>query len=302
MSKMLTLCVLLVATVLGMTGTASAGAEPSFELAMPDHPPVQRDVASLATLPPAEVTKASHDETPARWSGVAPVRVFAAASLTESLDEIGRAWTRESGQDVVVSYAASSALARQIEQGAPADVYISADQEWMDYLEQRGLIEPSTRANLAGNRLVLVAPAAAKPPSPTPSTVPGWLATLGERDRLAVAETTSVPAGRYARVALELNGGWPLVESRLVQGENVRAALAYVARGEVPLGVVYATDAQAEPKVMVVAVFSADDHPAITYPFAMVKSAHPARAEGFMTFLRSEEALKILARYGFTER
>lgn len=235
-------------------------------------------------------------------SAAAPARitVFAAASLQESLDEVVQAWRLRSGQPVVVSYAASSALARQIEQGAPADVFISADGDWMDYLEQRDLLAASTRFDLVGNRLVLVAPSGSVQRPLSPRAYEPLLAALGDQGRLAVAETTSVPAGRYARAVLQANGGWEPLKSRLAQGESVRAALAFVARGEAPLGIVYATDAQAEPKVRVVATFDAADHPAIVYPAAGLRSAPAARARGFLAFLRSEQARAIFARYGFT--
>jgi len=248
----------------------------------------------LILLPALALTCAAGETAPARLT------VFAAASLQESLDEVVKAWARRSGQDVVVSYAASSALARQIEQGAPADVFISADGEWLDYLEQRDLLVDATRFNLVGNRLVLVAPSGSPQGPLSPRSADQLLAALGDDGRLAVAETASVPAGRYARAALESTGGWERLKPRLAQGENVRAALAFVARGEAPLGIVYATDAQAEPKVRVVAMFDAADHPAIVYPAAGLRSARAARAEGFLAFLRSEEARAIFARFGFT--
>lgn len=228
------------------------------------------------------------------------VTVFAAASLKESLDEAGKAWTRRSGQQLRVSYAASSALARQIEQGAPADVFISADGEWMDYLEQRDLLVEASRFDLVGNRLVLVVPSGSTQGPLSPRSTDQLLAALGDGGRLAVAETTAVPAGRYARAALERTGGWERLTPRLAQAENVRAALAFVARGEAPLGIVYATDAQAEPKVRVVATFDAADHPAIVYPAAALRPGHVARAEGLLAFLRGEEARAIFVRYGFT--
>lgn len=239
---------------------------------------------------------------PCAASEAAPdrVTVFAAASLKESLDEVGKAWTQRSGQEVVVSYAASSALARQIEQGAPADVFISADGEWLDYLEQRDLLVDATRFDLVGNRMVLVTPSGSPQGPLSTRATDQLLAALGDGGRLAVAETTSVPAGRYARAALKNTGGWERLKPRLAQGENVRAALSFVARGEAPLGIVYATDAQAEPRVRVVATFDAADHPAIVYPAAGLRSAHAARAEGFLAFLRSEEARAIFARFGFT--
>ena len=237
--------------------------------------------------------------------GAAPVpvpekiTVFAAASLKESLDAVATRWTQLSGQDVVVSYAASSALARQVEQGAPAHVFISADEEWMDYLQQRALVDPASRYDLVGNQLVVIAPADS-PQQALALDAAGLRAALGEKGRLAVAETSAVPAGRYARTALERRGLWATVQARLAQGDNVRAALAFVARGEAPLGVVYATDAKAEPRVRVVARFDAADHPAIVYPAARVTSADATQVDGFLVFLRGEEARRVFDAAGFT--
>jgi len=225
------------------------------------------------------------------------ITVFAAASLKESLDAVAAEWTRQSGQKVVVSYAASSALAKQIEQGAPAEAFISADEESMDYLQQRNLIDPATRFDLVGNRLVLIAPAASAWHSVSLSPA-SLLRALGP-GRLAVAETTSVPAGRYAKQSLLKLGLWDAVSSRLAQGDNVRAALAFVAQEEAPLGVVYATDAQAEPKVRVVATFPDDTHDPIVYPVARVANADATASAGFLKFLRSSEAKAIFQRAGF---
>lgn len=238
---------------------------------------------------------------PALAKAPAPtLTVFAAASLKESLDAVASDWTRRSGQKVVVSFAASSALAHQIEQGAPTDVFISADGEWMDYLQMRKQIDPATRFDLVANRLVLVAPSS----SPLRSVVlakPGSLLEALGDGRLAVAETESVPAGRYARQSLAKLGQWGDVEPRLAQGENVRAAMAFVARGEAPLGIIYATDAQAEPNVRVVARFPDDSHDPIIYPVARVSTSDPARSAGFLSFLRGRHAQATFHKAGFTK-
>lgn len=226
------------------------------------------------------------------------ITVFAAASLQESLDEVGRLWTERSGQPVMLSYGASSALARQIEQGAPAHVFVSADLEWMDYLAERKLVDAATRANLVRNRLVVVGQASEKTTSL--ALVPGALPkALGSRGRLAVAETESVPAGRYAREALVALGLWAEVEQRLAQGDNVRASLAFVARGEAPLGIVYATDARAEPKVRVLAKIPASSHAPIVYPVARVAGTDPEAVAGFLYFLAGPEARAVFERAGF---
>lgn len=227
-----------------------------------------------------------------------PLTIFAAASLQGSLDEVADAWTRESGRKVVISYAASSALARQIEQGAPADVFLSADSEWMDWLAARGRIDAASRVDLLGNELVLVAPRSA--PAVLTATprelLPG---DLGRDGRLAVAEVETVPAGKYAKQALQAIDRWDAVADRLAQAENVRAALAFVARGEAPLGIVYATDAKAEPDVRVVARFPADTHALILYPVASIAGRTTTSARDFLAYLRSRTALCIFLRAGF---
>lgn len=226
-----------------------------------------------------------------------PITVFAAASLKESLDEAAAAWTKRSGQRVSISYAGSSALANQIEQGAPADVFISADGEWMDYLQQRKLIDVDTRTNLVGNRLVMIAPADSA--LRTLALKPAAVRQALGNGRLAMAEATSVPAGRYGRQALTTLGLWDAVSGRLAQADNVRAAMAFVSRGEAPLGMVYATDAQAEPRVRVVAAIPGRTHDVIVYPMARVAKTSPAATRGFLTFLRGDEAKAIFKRAGF---
>lgn len=235
----------------------------------------------------------------------APVRaeptVFAAASLKESLDAAAQAWAQRSGTRAVISYAGSPALARQIDQGAPADVFVSADEEWMDWVERRGLLRAGSRVRLLSNRLVLVAPAAG--PVPALTLAPGVpiAAALGSGGRLAVADVVSVPAGRYAKAALESLGAWGPLSGRLAQTENVRAALTLVARGEAPLGIVYATDARAESKVRVVGTFPDSAHPPIVYPAAVLAGARSTKAQAFVDFLRSPEGRAVFAAHGFGE-
>lgn len=227
----------------------------------------------------------------------ASLTVFAAASLKESMDEAAAAYQRATGTPVRVSYAASSALARQIEQAAPADVFFSADLEWMDYLQQRGKLDPAQRRNLLGNRLVLIAPKAST--RQVNLARPGSLATALGQGRLAVGQTRTVPAGKYARAALQKLGQWPGVETRLAESESVRAALMLVARGEAPLGIVYLSDARAEPAVRVVATFPADSHPPIVYPVAALRGERNAQANALVKWLASPEAGAIFRRHGF---
>ena len=236
---------------------------------------------------------------PAQAAPRAPV-VLAAASLQESLTAAADGWARQGHPRPVISFAASSALARQVEAGAPADLFISADEEWMDYLAGRKLIRPQTRARLLTNRLVLVAPAANRLRL---AIAPGMaLAHALGTGRLAMADPESVPAGRYGREALTRLGIWPQVAPRLARAENVRAALALVARGETPLGIVYATDALAENRVRIVGVFPAASHAPISYPLAaLARSANP-EGEAFRRFLLGGEAKAVFRRFGFGTR
>ncbi len=227
------------------------------------------------------------------------VVVFAAASLKNVLDEISAQWQRESrGAVPAISYAASSALAKQIEQGGPADLFVSADLEWMDYLEQRKLIQTDTRRNLVGNRLVLVAP---RDSAVKLEIAPGFplVGALGAEGRLAVA-AAEVPAGKYARTALTSLGVLASVESRFASAENVRAALTLVARGETPLGIVYGTDARAEPAVRVVGTFPESSHPAIVYPAALTRASTSEDAKALLAFLSSAAARATFEKQGFT--
>ncbi|MBS0213836.1 MAG: molybdate ABC transporter substrate-binding protein [Proteobacteria bacterium] len=230
-----------------------------------------------------------------------PLTIFAAASLKESLDAVEHAWEAAGHSKFVVSYAASSALARQIEQGAPADVFISADNRWMDYLQERNLIVPASRFVLVRNRLVLVAPATSPLTSLDPARKTDVLKALGS-GRLAVAETSSVPAGVYAKQALVGSGLWNALSSHLAQGENVRATLEFVARGDTPLGIVYATDAKVEPRVKVLATFAADTHQPIVYPAARTTQAADAKlAAALLAFLRGKQAQEIFRGAGFAD-
>ncbi len=225
------------------------------------------------------------------------VLVFAAASLKNAFDAIDASYQRETGKHVTVSLAASSTLAKQIANGAPADIFISADLAWMDYLAKKNLIKPATRKNLLGNELVLIAP---KGSAVRVEIEPGFpLARLLGGGRLAMADTSAVPAGIYGKAALEKLGVWASVESRIAQAENVRAALALVALGEAPLGIVYRTDAAVEPNVRVVGVFPDDTHPPIIYPVALTAAAANPDAAGFLEYLESPKAAALFEKQGF---
>jgi molybdate transport system substrate-binding protein len=225
--------------------------------------------------------------------------VFAAASLKNALDDAGKAFTVQSGIAVRSSYAASSALARQIESGAPADLFASADLEWMDYLAKKNLIRPDTRVNLLNNRLVVVALKDAKETT-IAFTPEGFAQALGPDGRLATGEVNSVPIGKYAKIAFEKLGLWAGIQPRLAQADNVRAALALVSRGEAPLGVVYESDAKSDPSVKVVGVFPADSHPPVVYPFAVTADAKGDGAKRFLNFLRSAAAKPFFEAQGFS--
>jgi molybdate transport system substrate-binding protein len=227
----------------------------------------------------------------------ADVVVFGAASLKEALDEQARAFGSASGNKVVVSYGASSTLAKQIEAGAPADLFISADQDWMDYLDQRHLLAPGTRLDLLRNTLVLVAPAASRSALRIGPDF-ALAAALGQ-EKLAMANPDSVPAGKYGRSALEYLGVWKSVEKQVARAENVRAALALVSRGEAPYGIVYATDALADKGVRIVDTFPAASHPAIVYPVAITKASRSAAARWLLGYLQSAAARPAWERHGF---
>jgi len=239
----------------------------------------------------------------AAWSTVASAQapkliVFAAASLKDALDEANALYQRDKGQDTATSYAASSTLAKQIEAAAPADVFISADLDWMDYLAKRNLIKPETRANLLGNRLVLIAPVASGGKLSIAPNFP--LAQALGNGRLAIADPNGVPAGRYGKAALESLGVWSSVADRLAPAENVRATLALVSRGEAPLGIVYQTDANSDKGVQIVGTFPDNTHPPIIYPIAVVAASTNPGAPGYVAFLKSPTARPIFEKQGFT--
>jgi molybdate transport system substrate-binding protein len=224
--------------------------------------------------------------------------VFAAASMKNALDEANAAYTAKTGTKVVVSYAASSALAKQLEQGAPADIFISADIDWMDYSAGKKTINDPTRVNLLGNKIVLIAPKDSKIANVTIGQ--GFdLAKLAGDGRIATGDVKSVPVGKYAKAALEKLGSWQAAEPKFAMAESVRAALALVARGEANLGIVYETDAKVEPGVKIIGAFPADSHPAIIYPVAATAAAKPD-ATPYLAFLRSAAAKSIFEKYGFT--
>src|SRR5262247_2340522 len=226
------------------------------------------------------------------------VLVFAAASLKNALDDVAAQWQRETGKKASISYAASNTLIKQIEQGAPADIFISADLDWMDYGQQKGLIKPDNRFNLLGNRLVLIAP---KDANVSANIQPGFdLAALLKGGRLAMANVGAVPAGKYGKAALEKLGAWDGVKDKIAQAENVRAALVLVARGGAPLGIVYQTDAASDPTVKIVGSFPENTHPPIIYPIALTKESTNPDAQAFLNYLRSPAARAAFERQGFT--
>ncbi|SER38752.1 molybdate transport system substrate-binding protein [Faunimonas pinastri] len=223
--------------------------------------------------------------------------IFAAASMRNALDAAMADYKKNTGKDVKISYAGSSTLAKQIEQGAPADIFISADTQWMDYVDGKGLIDKATRKDVFGNALVMVAP---KDSTKSVAIGPDMkLADLLGSDKLAMADTNAVPAGLYGKQALTKLGQWESVQGKIAQAADVRAALALVSRGEAPLGIVYATDAKADPKVKMVATFPADTHPPIVYPAALVKNAG-LDAKAALDFIESDAASHFFKEQGFT--
>ena len=234
---------------------------------------------------------------PSAFAQQKTVTVFAAASMKNALDDINAGFTKSTGVKVVASYAASSALMKQIEEGAPADVFASADLDWMDYGSRKKVIKDDTRINLVGNRLVLIAPKNSKLDNVTIG--PGFnLAQLAGDGRIVTADVRAVPVGKYAKAALEKLGSWDAASSKFAMTENVRAALTLVAREEAPLGIVYATDAKVEPNVKVIGVFPADSHPPIVYPVAATATAKP-EAIAYLSYLRSAAAKAVFEQYGF---
>jgi len=234
---------------------------------------------------------------PVAAEGPAPITVFAAASLTDALQAVGKAYTAQTGVPVRFSFAASSLLAKQIEAGARADVFVSADRQWMDHVERAGLLVPGSRRNLLRGRLVLVAPADSRIAL---RIAPNFrlAAALGPNGRLAVGDPDYVPAGLYAKAALTKLGAWGSVRGKLARADNVRVALSYVARHEAPLGIVYETDARAEPGVKIIGVFPEHSHPPIDYPVGVLRGANPA-ARGFVAYLNGVQAKAIFRRFDF---
>jgi molybdate transport system substrate-binding protein len=224
--------------------------------------------------------------------------VFAAASLKNALDAVNEQRQKETGKKVVLSYAASSALAKQIEQGAPAQMFISADLDWLDYVAQKNLIKPDTRSNLLGNRIVLIAPKDQAQPIEIKAGFD--LAKVLGDGRLAMANVDAVPAGKYGKAALEKLGVWANVSSKVAQAENVRAALLLVSRGEAPAGIVYQTDAAADANVKIVGVFPEDTHPRIIYPIALTANAVHPDAAAFLAYIKSAKAKPLFEAQGFT--
>jgi molybdate transport system substrate-binding protein len=228
------------------------------------------------------------------------ITVFAAASTTNAITDIAKLFQEKTKVQVKHSFASSSTLARQIAQGAPADVYLSANPKWMNYLAEKKAIEPESRFDLLGNRIVLIAP---KDSTLSVTITPGLdLAALLGNEKIAMGDPAHVPAGMYAKAALEKLGMWKNVAAKVARSKDVRAALALVARGEAPLGIVYATDAAISQKVKVVAVFPENSHPKIVYPVALVKGKGTREAKSFLKFLTSAEATEVFRKYGFTVR
>ena len=223
--------------------------------------------------------------------------VFAAASMKNALDDVDTAFTTKTGVKVSASYAASSTLAKQIEQGAPADIFISADTDWMDYAVGKKTINEASRINLLGNSIVLIAPKESK--IDNVPIGPGFdLAKLAGDGRIATGDVKAVPVGKYAKAALEKLGAWQAAEPKFAMAESVRAALTLVARSEAVLGIVYSTDAKVEPGVKIVGTFPADTHPPIIYPVAATATAKAGAAD-YLAFLRSQAAKAIFEKYGF---
>jgi molybdate transport system substrate-binding protein len=229
------------------------------------------------------------------------VTVFAASSLQNALEDIAVRYQKATGRQVKLSFAASSALARQIEQGAPANLFVSADEQWMDYLQSRKLIAADTRRSLLGNRLVLVVPLSNRMQV---DLRPGFdfLALLGRDGRWVTGDPSNVPVGRYAQQALTFLGAWEAAAPRLVRAENVRIALSFVERGEAVAGVVYQTDAALSSRVRIAGVFPADSHIPISYPVAIVARFDVPAAREFLRYMQADAAREVFKRYGFSVR
>lgn len=250
----------------------------------------QSSVSMFAAVVVAFASPAFADE--------AKLTIFAAASLKTALDKVSAAWTVDSKQETSISYGASSALAKQIESGAPADVFISADTTWMTYLSEKKLVAADKVDNVLGNEIVLIAPGDSKIEAKLEKGVD--ISALVGDGKLAMADVKAVPAGKYGKASLETLGAWAAVESKVAQAENVRAALKLVATGEAALGIVYVTDARAEPAVRVVATFPADSHPPVIYPASVIAASKNPSAANFVAFLRSPKTTDIFKAQGFT--
>ncbi len=225
------------------------------------------------------------------------VKIFAAASLTNSITELGEMYTKKTGVKVSPSFASSSTLAKQIENGAPAEVFISADLQWMNYLGDRKLLLEGSRFDLLGNRLVLICPISSDAKIKIEQGLD--LARFLGNGLLATGDPDHVPAGKYAKAALEKLGMWPFVSNKLARASDVRSALTWVEKDEAPLGIVYSTDAAVSKKVRVVDYFPEDSYPKIVYPVALLKTGDSTQATGFMDFLKSSEGRKVFEKYGF---
>ncbi len=232
------------------------------------------------------------------WAQSKDVVVLAAASLKNALDDASAAWTKETGKATKIAYAASSQLAKQIEAGIPADLFISADVPWMDYVAARKLIKPASRSDFLGNEIVLIAGKDSKVELKIDKGF-ALSAALGD-GRLAMANIDAVPAGKYGKASLEALGVWPSVADRVAQAENVRMAMTLVSRGEAPLGIVYRTDAAADPNVRIVGTFPANSHPPVVYPMALLASSTNPDAEAFAAFLKSAAARPFFEKQGFS--
>ena len=245
--------------------------------------------ATLALAMPLAGTASAQEKGPV---------VFAAASLKNALDDVNAAWTAKTGKAATISYAASSALAKQIESGAPADLFVSADLAWMDELAGKSLIRPESSVELLGNSIVLVAPKGTVAPAEISAALP--LAKLLGTGKLAMANVDSVPAGKYGKAALTALGLWDGVKDQVAQAENVRAALLLVSRAEAPLGIVYKTDAAADAAVEIVGTFPKTSHPPIVYPAALTADSKAADAGAFLAFLKTDAAKALFEKQGFT--
>lgn len=259
--------------------------------------PIGRSLVRFAGAASALLLACGVPQTPALAQGGDMV-VFAAASLKNALDAVNAQWQKETGKKATISYASSPSLAKQIEQGAPAQMLISADLDWMDYLAGKALIKPETRSNLLGNRIVLIAP---KDKAQPVEIKAGFdLAKILGDGRLAMANVDAVPAGKYGKAALEKLGVWASVSARTAQAENVRAALLLVSRAEAPAGIVYQTDAAADQNVTIIGTFPQDAHPPIVYPIALTASATHSDATAFLAYIKSAKAKLLFQAQGFT--